>query len=258
VAGTTEELSGRPRLLLVPQLTELEWVIKPLLEEWAEVASYDAPGVGAEPPAAKFGAEAIGERGVAELDRLGWRSCILVADEFGGAAATQIASRRPDAVDALAFGHARLTNSVEGPDAALNGEIHAALVSLARADPRTFVRQLFKLTQGEQLQGGYGDELVDSYLNRVPVDLMGYFWESRPEEGQHIGRVLGELDVPLLLAKHEGCLMFTPEGYDAARAAFPAARSMSFSDKPSVSPEFAEALRLFCLSLQSATAERAL
>ena len=39
----------RPRLLLVPMLTEVEWVIRPLLEEWAEVASYDAPGVGDEP-----------------------------------------------------------------------------------------------------------------------------------------------------------------------------------------------------------------
>ena len=38
----------RPRLLILPEFTELEWTIIPLLEEWAEVASYDAPGVGDE------------------------------------------------------------------------------------------------------------------------------------------------------------------------------------------------------------------
>jgi hypothetical protein len=39
----------RPRLLLVPEFTELEWVIRPKLAEWAEVATYDPPGVGGEP-----------------------------------------------------------------------------------------------------------------------------------------------------------------------------------------------------------------
>ena len=37
----------RPRILLVPHFSELDWRIKPLLEEWAHVASFDAPGVGA-------------------------------------------------------------------------------------------------------------------------------------------------------------------------------------------------------------------
>jgi hypothetical protein len=36
----------RPRILLVPHFSELDWRIKPLLEEWAQVASFDAPGVG--------------------------------------------------------------------------------------------------------------------------------------------------------------------------------------------------------------------
>ena len=39
----------RPRILLVPHFSELDWRIKPLLEEWAQVASFDAPGVGDEP-----------------------------------------------------------------------------------------------------------------------------------------------------------------------------------------------------------------
>jgi len=247
--------NSRPRLLLVPQLTELEWVIKPLLEEWADVASYDAPGVGAEPPADDLGSEAVGKRGLAELDGRGWDRCVLVVDEFGAAAAAWIASRRPEAVQALAFGHARLSNSFERDGAPLNSEVYAACASLARADPKTFIRQLFMLTQGEQQRGGYGEELVQDYLRRVPVDLLGRFWETRPDEGESIGRVLGDLDAPLFLAKHEGCLLFTPEGYEAARTALPAARSMSFPEKPSVSPQFAEALRTFCLDLHPAPAE---
>jgi hypothetical protein len=244
------ERQDRPRLLLVPQLTELEWGIKPLLEEWADVATYDAPGVGAEPPAAGFGAKPVGERGLAELDRREWPRCILVFDEFGAAAATWIASRRPEAVQAGAFGHARLSNSLEGTAPAMNREVFSALTSLARHDPRTFVRQFFKLTQGEQIRGGYGEELVEGYLSRVPVDELVRFWESRPEEGHLIGQVLADLDVPLFLAQHDGCLLFTSEGYEAATAAFPAARSMSFPDKPSASPEFAEALRAFCFDRQ--------
>jgi hypothetical protein len=38
---------NRPRILLGPSLTELEWLIKSQLEQWAEVASFDALGVGA-------------------------------------------------------------------------------------------------------------------------------------------------------------------------------------------------------------------
>ncbi|MGZ8667343.1 MAG: hypothetical protein ACXWZM_09570 [Solirubrobacterales bacterium] len=32
---------SRPRVLLMPSLTEVEWRTRPLIEEWAEVASFD-------------------------------------------------------------------------------------------------------------------------------------------------------------------------------------------------------------------------
>jgi hypothetical protein len=54
--------------------------------------------------------------------------------------------------------------------------------------------------------------------------------------------------VPMLFAQHEGCLMFTPEGYADAVAAFPDAQTLSTPEKPSASPAFAEALRSFCMS----------
>jgi hypothetical protein len=41
----------RLRILLVPHFSELDLRIKPLLEEWAQVASFDAPGVGGRAPA---------------------------------------------------------------------------------------------------------------------------------------------------------------------------------------------------------------
>ena len=52
------------RILLVPSLTELEWPIRPLIEEWAEVASFDAPGVGDEPPAEGHMLHASARRGL--------------------------------------------------------------------------------------------------------------------------------------------------------------------------------------------------
>ena len=113
---------SRPRLLLVPQLTELEWLIRDELESWAEVATYDAPGVGSEPPVGDFGSVAVARRGLEEVKRRGWDSYFVVADEFGVAAATHLAIEAGDAVQGLALGHARLSNSLSGDRPAVNRE----------------------------------------------------------------------------------------------------------------------------------------
>ena len=236
----------RPRLLLVPQLTELEWVIKPLLEEWAEVASYDAPGVGDEPGAEQFTSRAVAERGLDELDRRGWESCVVVADEFGVAGAAHLLALAPHAVQAMAVGHARLSNAQDGDQAALNREVYAGLGTLMRADTRTFVRQLFRLTGGETMKGGYQDSMVDAFLKRVPFDLMVPFWDSRLEDGKHIGEQLRAASVPVLLVQHKGCLLYTDEGFEAAVAALPHSQAERLNDKPSTSPEFAGVLERFC------------
>ena len=70
---------ARPRILLVPFVTQLEWQIEPLLGEWADVASYDAPGVGSE-PATEASPDAVAARGIAEVERRGWADCVVVAD----------------------------------------------------------------------------------------------------------------------------------------------------------------------------------
>jgi pimeloyl-ACP methyl ester carboxylesterase len=237
---------SRPRLLLVPQLTELEWVIRPLLEEWAEVAAYDAPGVGDERPTEQYSSTAVARRGLEELDRRGWDRCVIVADEFGVAAAANLVKDAPGVVQAMALGHARLSNALEGERAPLNREVYAGLAALMRTDRRTFVRQLFRLTGGEAMEGGYGEDMVDAYLERVPVEQMLAFWQSRPEQGEHIGEQLLGLDVPMLLARHKGCLLYTDEGFEDVERALPTAHSVSVVDKPSTSEEFAGVLQAFC------------
>jgi hypothetical protein len=236
----------RPRLLLIPNLTEIEWVNRASLEEWADVASYDAPGVGDEPPVDDFGSQAIGRRGIEEMDRRGWQSCVVVADEFGVAAAVHIAATAPERLQALALGHARLSNAVDGPGAPINREVHSACRSLIQNDLGSFIRQMFKMTGGERMQGGYGEEIVEAYRRRVPRELLLPFWDERPHEGDHIGDVLSRLDAPVFLAHHKGCLLFTDEGFKDVVAAQPDAHAASFDEKPSTSAEFAGALQSFC------------
>lgn len=239
-------MNERPRLLLVPQLTEIEWVIRPLLEEWAEVASYDAPGVGDEPAVADLGSAAVARRALEEVERRGWERFFVVADEFGAAAATQLALAVRDSLDGIALGHARLSNSLGGERPAVNHEVHEACLSLIRTDNRTFVRQLFKMTGGEDALGGFGEELAEQYLERVPIELELPFWETRAFEGERIGEGLAQLDTPMLFAQHRGCLLFTEEGFSEAVAAYPDARVVKCREKPGTSPEFAAALREFC------------
>src|SRR5688500_7755031 len=100
-------MTQRPRLLLVPHITELEWVIRPELEEWADVATFDVPGVGDEPPVEPLDRQAIIDRALLELDRRGWDSYILVSDGTALPTGIRVAHARPDAIEAMAVGHAR-------------------------------------------------------------------------------------------------------------------------------------------------------
>jgi hypothetical protein len=237
------------QLLLVPTLTDMEWVIKPRLEEWAEVASYDAPGIGTEPAVDDFGAKAVARRGLAEVEHRGWDRFMLVADEFGLPAASHIAAAAKPRLQALALGHARLSNSTDGPRPAINIEVLNAIRTLMRTDPRSFVRQMFKMTAGSGLVGGYGEDMVDEYMRRVPLELGIPFFDTAAVDEEGLAERLGDVDVPVLLAQHKGCLMFTDEGFEDAVAAFPRATVVRCIDKPSTSEEFVGELREFCASL---------
>lgn len=125
----------RPRLILVPHITELEWVIKSELEQWAEVAAFDMPGVGAEPAAVPLDRQALVDRAVAELDGRGWDSYVLVCDGSSLPVGVRVAHARRNAVEAMALGHARLSNRMDSDRPPVNKEVTEAFGQLAESDP---------------------------------------------------------------------------------------------------------------------------
>lgn len=235
----------RPRILLMPTLCEVEWTIRPLIEEWAEVATFDAPGIGDE-PATEFSADAVIDRGIAELGHLGWDDYVLVGDEFGAAQALRLARRRPQGIGAVALGHAALSLSSTGPGAPINGDVTEAVMQIARTDYRSFVRALTQVTQN-----AYDDELAERYMERVPSEAVASYIPEilGSAAGEDLEPTLRQLGVPVLMVEHKGCLMWTRDGFEAATAAFPDATTASMELKPSVSPEFATLLREFCATL---------
>ena len=233
---------GRPQLLLVPFLTELEWATRPELEEWAEVASFDAPGVGKEPPAPSFGREAIVQRAAAELDRRGWERFVIVADGFAAVSAVGLAASRPDAVAGLALGHARLSNAMDGERAPINRAVVEAFGQLARSDWKSFVQHGI----AQVTHGSFGDELAGRMVERVPPEVGLAAWDMVLDEPESYEAAIAGLDAPLLFARHADCLVSTREGFEDAVAAFPQARTMTIPTAAAVSPEFAQALRSFC------------
>jgi pimeloyl-ACP methyl ester carboxylesterase len=210
-----------------------------LLEEWADVASYDAPGVGSEPAPPVFGWDAVAARGLAELEARGWTDCILVSDEYGSAVALRIARQRPQAVAGLAVGHATLSFRKDGDRPPINAEVNAAINQMLKVDYRTFMRNL-----GGMTRRSYSEEVVEGIMSRVTAEAaMSYFRAEAGDPGEWMGKTLASLGVPLLFAAHVGCLRFTQEGFDDAVAEFPQALTAGCGTKPSTSPEFAAAIR---------------
>ena len=234
----------RPRLLLIPEFTELEWAIRPRLEEWGDVASYDPPGVGDEPAAERLTRDAVASRGLEELDRRGWERCFIASEGWGIASAALAAAARPDAIAGMALGHAKLSYRREGERAPINGEIWAAMTELIGRDHEAFIRYGIAQVTG----GAIDDELAERMVERFPRDFVARGWEALTRDDVQIDELLGRLDCPLLFAKHEGCLMSTEEGFEDAAAAFPGARTISVPEAPLASEAFSEALREFCKS----------
>lgn len=241
----------RPRILLVPTLTELEWAIRPQLEEWADVASYDGPGVGAEPPVEGDRIRATAQRGLAELDRRGWDRCLVAADELGVAAAALVAQRRPRAVAGLVLGHPIVSLDFATPAPSLNEGVARAHVQLAGASFPAFVREQMRAWVG--LYGrpaSAGDELAKRYLERVtPAVAPGLHAQILAEAERNVAEVrlalIGSPAIPKLLIHHEGCLLFTRDGFDEAVAAMPGAEIASLPHKPSIDPAASALFRAF-------------
>ena len=257
----------KPHLLLIPNFTELEWGIKPALEEWAEVISFDTPGVGGnEIPfeverdmsrAAELLAkwrDAAAKLGLAEADRRGWERYVVVADSYASVTAVRIAGLRPKAVLGMAIGHAALSHSTEGERAPERAGVWAAMAQLARQGSEPFVRHGI----AQMTRGGIDEETAHQMVERFPdMDLVLAMVEAIGQEPEPIGDDLAAHDVPLLLAKHEGCLGSTDEGFEDIVAAFPNAATAICPEMCASSPTFAEALREFCERLVPQSAAQA-
>jgi pimeloyl-ACP methyl ester carboxylesterase len=235
----------RPSLLLVPGFTEVEWTIRPLLERWATVHSFDPPGVGDEPWPGKLTRKLVVGKGVAALDATGADRVFVVADGWAIATAAHIARERPAAVAGMALGHARLSHRRDGERAPVNAGVFAAMSQLIESDAPAFVRYGIAQVTG----GSFDDAQAERMLERVPTEHMAEGWSALTAD-EPFGEVLAELECPLLLAKHEGCLMSTDEGFADAVSRLPSAQTVAVPDAPASSPEFADALRDFCLRFQ--------
>jgi hypothetical protein len=244
------------RLLLIASFTELEWGIRPLLEEWAEAATFDMPGVGDEPLPADIELdpgqasamlsrwrEAGAKRGLAEVERRGWERFVVVTDGHGAPTACRLARQRRDSVLGLAIGHASLSHSTEGERAPLRGGVWAAFGQLTQQGNEAFVR--YGIAQ--MTRGGISEELAQEMLVRFPdMELVAAVVEALGREPEPIGEDLRALGVPMLFAKHEGCLGRTDEGFEDIVAAFPNAQTAICPEACTSSPAFADALRRFC------------
>ena len=166
----------------------------------------------------------------------------------------RIARIRPDAVLGLAMGHAALSHSTEGERAPERAGIFAAMVQLARQGSEAFVR--YGIAQ--MTRGGIDEDTAQKMVERFPdMELVTATLEALGEEPEPIGDELRELDTPLLLAKHEGCLGSTDEGFEDIVKVFPEAETAICPEMCASSPTFAEALRKFCERLDADEASAA-
>ena len=231
--------------MLVPEFTELTWTIRPSLDEWAEVAAFELPGVGGEPLAKgdpkELDRELVVKRGLREVDDHGWDHFFIAADGWAIATAARIAQMREEAVAGMVLGHATLSFRRDGERAPINGPVWDAMNQLLSQDHEAFIRHGIAQSSGRSIS----EDLAQQMIDRFPRDLMLLGWE-RVTADDEFGDLLKGLDCPMLLAKHEGCLMSTDEGFEDAVAALPGAKTIAVPDAPSTSPDFARAMRKFC------------
>jgi len=242
-------IADRPCLLLIPEFTELQWSIKPQLEGWAEVASYDAPGVGSEPPVPGPGFE-LGEwrrraaqRGLEEVDRRGWESFFVATDSAAAPTGLELAKARPQSVRGMAIGHAALARSMDGERPAISREVWSGMGTLLRTDREAFIRHgLSQVTAGSVSEEHAGRIFERFRSSQLAVAI----WDAVGEDPEPIEGDLVALGLPLLLGQHVGCLASTDEGFEDIVARFPEAATVSCPEACAASPTFAEALREFC------------
>ena len=235
-------MSERPRLLLVPSISELEWGrILPLLEAWAEVATYDIPGLSETGPSRPMDADFSIQGGVRVLGQRGWNEAIIVGDQFGSALAVLVADAWAGDVRGLALGHACLTYTRAGPRPAISpiaADFQLQLTRLGRAQADQMFLQGVEMTYGSDVAAGIRARLSPSFTQQYAQLLLD-------NQDIDLEPVLRRLGVPLFFAQHKECGLWMPEGFEDAVAAFPDARTLVTDENPGSSPEFAAELREF-------------
>ena len=229
-----------PRLLLVSGVSELEWQIRPALEEWAEVATYDPAGIGEN--TGDWSIEASVDRGLSTVSDRGWDEYVLVADAWGAWYAVGILEAQPDPIRGFALGHAALSHRMTGERPAQRVEIWNALGTLIAEGRESFARSAIS----QFTRDGIDEDLAAKIVERVPMPVFEAILKAGDELDYDLGAVLRRLDLPLLFAQHEDCLLYTDEGYEDAVAAFPDAKTASTDRTCPASATFADALREFC------------
>ena len=189
------------------------------------LASYDPPGVGAEPlPEGERGfVHPGGDRGPwpRRARPSGWDRFFLLADSWAIPVAVSIAERRPGSILGIALGHAAVSIS-------RHAERPTMVLRFTRPSPSSCTgtaRHSFATASLNRRRDPSSEELAE----RMAAAVSGGA-PDRPLVGGHRrGRAvratsLRGLDLPFLLAKHEGCLMSTDERFEDALKALPHAR----------------------------------
>jgi hypothetical protein len=236
----------RPCLLLIPEFTKVQWAIRPELEEWADIASYDPPGVGGEPLDGPLTRKAIADRGLREIESLGWEKFFVVADGWAIAPAVRLAEQVPGRIMGLALGHARLSDRTEGPRAPTSKAVYEGMTELIDKDAIAFVRHGIV----QSTRGSVDEDLAKEMVERFPEEVIRAGWRELTRD-EEFGDRLHALGLPMLLGKHQECLMSTEEGFQDAVAAFPDARTVATGGACCVDAAFAEALHSFCTERHS-------
>lgn len=193
--------------------------------------------------------DARAERARAEVERRDWDRFFVVTDSHGAPTAVQVAELCRESVVGLALGHASLSSATEGERAPMRGDIWAAFGQLARQGKEEFVRYgIAQMTRGG-IDEGVADEMIKRFHD---MDLVAAMVDALGREPEPIGDQLAALDLPLLLAKHEGCLGRTDEGWEDIVTAFPDAQTVVCPETCSSSPTFAAALEPFCRQVADA------
>ena len=228
----------RPRLLYVPIAAALEAGRFVELADWAEVALFDAPGAATNRDAESRGVAGVVDAALARLDALGWDRYGIVCDGHSQAAAVELALRHRDRIDGVFIGHAAAHYGLTGERPAMVPSIHEAASRLLTTDYRSFARALTQMTQG-LVDDAYVEEWIREVPQPVAYDILGDLAASQPGL---VTRLSGA-DLPVLLGKHVGCVMWTAEAFDDAAAAVPEARTIACDGIPTHDAGFLAAMR---------------